>query len=351
MENKDKEFMNATESYIKELYKKQNLQNLICAAAMLIIIAILGIFMMTLGNTNYSLSEVISVLTGNGPSKAEYAIKTLRLPKLIVGGLAGFSFGIAGYTFQSLLRNPLASPDIIGVTAGSSAAAVFCILIVGISGPMASVFSVIAGLAITALIFLLSGKGHAFGMKMVLIGIGMQAVLNALISWMLLVGSEYDVGTALRWLRGSLNSVTNEDIPATVITTLVAGGLLLICNRYLRIMQLGDEYASTLGAPLNAIRICCMVCALLLTSVATAATGPIASIAFLSGPIAVRITKNGKNAMLLSGLVGTILVYAAELASKNLFSTKYPVGVVTGILGAPYLLFLLLHLSKKGDKL
>ncbi|MCR5558267.1 MAG: iron chelate uptake ABC transporter family permease subunit [Butyrivibrio sp.] len=311
----------------------------------------LGVLMMTLGNTNYSIAEVLSALGSKGSSGAAYTIKTLRLPKLVVGGLAGFSFGIAGYTFQSLLRNPLASPDIIGVTAGSSAAAVFCILIVGISGPLASVFSVVAGLVITLLIFLLSGKGHAFGMRMILIGIGMQAVLNALISWMLLVGSEYDVGTALRWLRGSLNSVTNSDIPAVVTTTILAGGLLLILNRHLRMMQLGDEYASTLGVSLNAIRLCSMICALVLSSVATAATGPIASIAFLSGPIATRLTENGKNSMFLSGLIGTILVYAAELTSKNLFSTKYPVGVITGILGAPYLLFLLLSLNKKGEKI
>ncbi len=336
---------------IKNIYRRSYYQNLACAGVMLLIVTILGVFMMTLGNTNYSLSEVIKVLSGQGASKAVYAIKTIRLPKLIVGGLAGFSFGIAGFTFQSLLRNPLASPDIIGVTSGSSAAAVFCILILGVSGPIASVFSVVAGLLITLFIFVLSGKGQAFGTKMILIGIGMQAALNALISWMLLVGSEYDVGTALRWLRGSLNSVTNADIPAIVVTTVLCGGLLLVCNRYLRIMQLGDEYATTLGAPLTLVRICCMVCALFLSAVATAATGPIASIAFLSGPIATKITRNGRNAMLISGLVGTILVYAAELAAKNLFTTKYPVGVVTGILGAPYLLFLLLRLNKKGENI
>ncbi|WP_026489347.1 FecCD family ABC transporter permease [Butyrivibrio sp. XBB1001] len=343
--------MNNTERYIKKIYKKSYYQNLFCAGVLLLVIVVLGILMMTLGNTNYSLLEVIKVLGSKDTSGAAYTIKTLRLPKLIVGGLAGFSFGIAGHTFQSLLRNPLASPDIIGVTSGSSAAAVFCILILGISGPFVSVFSIAAGLLITAMIFVLSGRGNAFGTKMILIGIGMQAALNALISWMLLVGSEYDVGTALRWLRGSLNSVTVSDIPMILVTTIICGGLLIICNRYLRIMQLGDEYATALGAPLNLVRICCMVCALFLTAVATAATGPIASIAFLSGPIAVRLTRNGKNALIVAGFIGTILVYAAELASKNLFSTKYPVGVVTGILGAPYLLLLLLRLNKKGEKI
>ena len=340
-----------SESTLKKIYRKSYHRNLICTLTLLFVIAVLGILMMTIGNTNYSISQVVKALFIDQSSKASYTIISLRLPRLIVGGLAGFSFGIAGYTFQSLLRNPLASPDIIGITSGSSAAAVFCILIIGVSGALASFFSVIAGLAVTAIIFLLSGKGNGFGTKMILIGIGMQAVLNALISWMLLVGSEYDVGTALRWLRGSLNSVTLSDIPAVAITTVMCGGLMLVCNRYLRIMQLGDEFASTLGSPINLVRICCMVCALVLSAVATSATGPIASIAFLSGPIAVGITRNGKNAMLISGLVGTTLVYAAELASKNLFSTKYPVGVITGILGAPYLLFLLLRLNRKGDKI
>ncbi|WP_408072665.1 FecCD family ABC transporter permease [Butyrivibrio sp. JL13D10] len=319
-----------------------------CIVALILIISFLGVLMMTLGNTNYSLKEVIEYFFSTSSKGAAYTIKTLRFPRLVVGGLAGFAFGIAGYTFQNLLRNPLASPDIIGVTAGSSAAAVFGILILGLSGAIVSFFSVISGLAVTCVIFLLSGKGQAFGSRMILIGIGMQAVLNALISWMLLVGSEYDVGTALRWLRGSLNMVQTSDIPAIMVVTIICGGLLLVCDKNLRMMQLGDEFAITLGVPITAVRVCCMVCALVLSATATAATGPIASVAFLSGPIAKKCTGNGKNAMPVAGLIGTILVYASELVSKNVFETKYPVGVITGLLGAPYLLLLLLNLNKKG---
>ena len=347
MDDKGQKYMTTNlETNLKNIYSRQSKRNIACVVFFVVIIAILGIFMMTIGNTNYSLREVIRVLLSDETKGAAYTIKSLRLPKLIVGGLAGFSFGLAGYTFQNLLRNPLASPDIIGVTAGSSAAAVFCILILGISGAVASVFSVVAGLLVTGLILLLSGKGKAFSSR-----IGFQAVLNALISWMLLVGSEYDVGTALRWLRGSLNPVQMSDVPAILIMTLFSGGALLFCNKELRIMQLGDEYATTLGASINLIRICCLICALLLSSVATAATGPIASVAFLSGPIATRLTKNGSIAMLTSGLVGTIIVYASELIGKNLFETSYPVGVITGLLGAPYLLLLLLNINKKGEKI
>ena len=342
---------NILEKNLRNIYTRQKRQNMLCVLALLFIIVFLACLMMTIGNTNYSLSEVFGYLFSDETKGAAYTIKSLRLPKLIVGGLAGFSFGIAGFVFQSLLRNPLASPDIIGITAGSSAAAVFCILILGISGIAASIFSIIAGLLVTVMIFLLSGRGKSFGSRMILIGIGMQAVLNALISWMLLVGSEYDVATALRWLRGSLNSAQMSDVPAIAIMTVLGSALLLFCNRYLRMMQLGDEYATTLGVPLSAVRICCMVCALILSAGATAVTGPIASVAFLSGPIAGKITRNGSNAMAVSGLIGTLLVYAAELIGKNLFEAKYPVGVVTGLLGAPYLLMLLLNLNKKGDKI
>ena len=346
--------------------KRYSNTKLIIGTIILIVLVIAGaILSIVYGSKYVPVADIVSYFTGKDTDKFIAAViaarvprtvfgliaggclhhKKLRLPKLIVGGLAGFSFGLAGYTFQNLLRNPLASPDIIGVTAGSSAAAVFCILILGINGAVASIFSVVAGLLVTGLILLLSGKGNAFSSRMILIGIGFQAVLNTLISWMLLVGSEYDVGTALRWLRGSLNPVQMSDVPAITIMTVLAGGALLFCNKELRIMQLGDEYATTLGASINIIRICCLICALLLSSVATAATGPIASVAFLSGPIATKLTRNGSIAMLTSGFIGIILVYASELIGKNLFETSYPVGVVTGLLGAPYLLLLLLNIN------
>ena len=339
------------EDDLKKIYVVQKRRNALCVVSLIVVITVLACLLMMIGNTSYSLSDVIKILFSGETKGAAYSIKSVRLPKVIVGGFAGFSFGIAGFVFQNLLRNPLASPDIIGISAGSSAAAVFCILILGISGPIASVFSIVAGIIVTSMIFLLSGKGKSFGSRVILIGIGIQAVLNALISWMLLVGSEYDVATALRWLRGSLNSAKMSDVPMIVIMSLIGSTLLIFCNRYLRMMQLGDEFATTLGVPLNAVRICCMVCALILCSCATAATGPIASVAFLSGPIAGKITKNGNNAMVVSGLIGILLVYAGELAGKNLFSDKLPVGVVTGLLGAPYLLLLLLNLNKKGEKI
>jgi iron complex transport system permease protein len=141
-----------------------------------------------------------------------------------------------------------------------------------------------------------------------------------------------------------------SDVPVTLVVTVITAGLLFYCNRYLQMMQLGDEYATALGVPIQGTRICCLLAALILSATATSVTGPIASVAFLSGPIAGRIAPGSRKTMALSGLVGVILVYGAELVSKNVFLTSYPVGVITGLLGAPYLLLLLLNLNKKGEK-
>lgn len=317
-----------------------------------LVLLILTCLMMTIGNTHYSLMEVISIILSGETTGPGYTINKLRLPKMLLGALAGFAFGVSGYTFQTLLRNPLASPDMIGITAGSSAGAVFTILILKLSGYIVSVISVFSGLFVTLLIFLLAGKSmkQANG-KMILIGIGVQAMLNSMISWMLLVGSEYDVSTAMRWMRGSLNDVKMEDvIPTFFIFTISMMGLTWI-KKDLIIMQLGDEYPISLGVRTKRVRLLATVFALLLSAAATAVTGPIASIAFLSAPIASRIFGGSSDNMFSAGLIGAILVYSGELIGQNCFQVRYSVGVITGLLGAPYLLYLLVQMNKEGKKL
>ena len=170
--------------------------------------------MLIYGNTKYPLDVVIKVLSGENVKGATFAIETLRLPRMLCALLVGMAFGIAGNTFQTMLRNPLASPDIIGVTSGSSVAAVFCILMLGMSGPSVSIIAVISGLIIAALIYLLSNDVSFSGSRLILIGIGIQAMLQAVISFLLLKATQYDVSGALRWLSGSLNGMTMKSVPS-----------------------------------------------------------------------------------------------------------------------------------------
>lgn len=283
--------MNKPNISVQQGFAQRHRRSVLAAAVLIILSVVLACLVMTCGNTYYSLAEVWNILTSEGTKGAAFTIKTLRLPKMLVGILAGIAFGMSGNTFQTLLRNPLASPDIIGVTSGASAAAVFCILMLKWSGGIVSLVAVLAGLFVAALIYLLARDRHGYsGSRMILIGIGMQ------------------------------------------------------------VMQLGEEYPVTLGAPVQRVRLGSILCALLLTAVATSITGPIASVAFLSGPIASRIVGKGRTNLLASALVGVVLILASELVGQNLFAVRYPVGVITGILGAPYLLLLLLQINKKGER-
>lgn len=310
---------------------------------------VLSVLVLVVGNTSYSLDTIFKVLSGEEIAGASFSIRTLRLPRMLAAVLAGFAFGISGSVFQTLLRNPLASPNIIGITSGSSAAAVFFILVLRLSGTAASAASVAAGLIVTALIYILSQGGGFSGGKLILIGIGIQAMLNALISYMLQQAASNDVPSAMRWLSGSLNAVKLSDIVPLGLTMILAVPLILLLGRSLSIMELGEQSALTLGVKTNLTRIVIVIAAVSLLAFATVATGPIAFVSFLAGPIAKRLSGSSIPHTLPAGLVGAILVLAGDLIGQNTFAIRLPVGVITGIIGAPYLIYLLIRTYKTGE--
>ena len=327
-------------STITDGYRKRQRRYVFTALTLLFLTFALACIMMIYGNTIYSPKTVLKVLSGEDVEGAVFTIRTLRLPRMLTAILCGLAFGMAGNTFQQLLGNPLASPDIIGVTSGASVAAVFGILVLKLNGGTVSLMAVFSGLLVSVLIYFLSQGGGFSNARLILTGIGMQAFLSA---------SEYDVANALRWLSGSLNGVKLENVPRLAFVVFGAGGAILLLNRQLSMLQLGEAHAVTLGVNVRRIRLTLILLALLLVAFATSVTGPVASVAFLSGPIATRLSGNGKNGMLTSALTGSTLVLASDLIGQFALPSRYPVGVVTGILGAPYLLFLLLQMNDKGE--
>lgn len=328
-------------------YYKKKRKYLIVVMFLIMIIAALMYIGLSYGKTIYSFSHIYNVLF-HGETEGAFVITTLRLPRVIIGLLAGICFGLAGNIFQKLLRNPLASPDMIGISTGASVAAVFAILILQLSGLIVSLIAIIFGMLISLLIVLLSYHHGYSNNRLILIGIGMRAMLSAMISWMLIRTSEYDVGTALRWLSGSLNTVNMNDAFSLLIVTIIACVLIAIMNNGLSVMGLGEELPVSLGVNTKTLRISLVIVGLMLVAFATSITGPIASVSFLSGPIAGRILRNGKNNMAATACIGAILVLASDLIAQYGLSSRYPVGVVTGMLGAPYLLYLIFMMNKKG---
>lgn len=330
-------------------YLKRQRRYILTTGILLLLTLSLAAVMMLYGNTIYSPETVLRVLSGTDAGGAAFTIRTLRFPRMLTAILCGMAFGLSGNTFQQLLGNPLASPDIIGITSGASVAAVFGILILKLDYGIVAVMAVFSGLLVSALIYFLSHKNGFSNTRLILTGIGMQAFLNSIISWMLLKASEYDVASALRWLSGSLNGVKMDTVPALAAVVFTAGLGILLLSRHLLILQLGEAHAVTLGIPVSITRLLLILLALVLTAFAASVTGPIASVAFLSGPIAARISGRGRSSMLAASLTGSILILISDLVGQFTLPSRYPVGVITGILGAPYLLFLLLRINHKGD--
>lgn len=341
--------MNITKNNaVQEGFRRRRVRSTVVTLLLILVTLALALGLLYLGNTRYSIDVIFRVLMGEEFKGATFAIGTIRLPRMLIGLLAGMAFGMAGNTFQTMLRNPLASPDIIGVSAGSSLAAVFCIIIMRISGSVVSLAAVATGLAVAFFIYMLSRRGSFSGGRLILIGIGVQAMLNSLISFLLLRVNQYDVPAALRWLSGSLNGMQMKSVPGLLAVVLIFGILLVLLGRMLKILELGEQSAVTLGLRPDVVRLILVLGAVFLIAYATAVTGPIAFVAFLAGPIAGRLVGSGVANALPAGLTGAALVLLADMIGQFAFSTRFPVGIITGILGAPYLLYLLIRMNRTG---
>lgn len=315
-----------------------------------LVVALFAVALMV-GNTFYGPAEVVRVLLGETVPGASFTIGDLRLPRAVLAVLTGIGFGMAGVSFQTLLRNPLASPDIIGISSGAGAAAVFGIIVLSLDGPVVSLFA-LGGAVVTALaIYALSIRGGFAGTRLILIGIGVAAMLQSVISYLLSRAANWDIQTAMQWLTGSLNNASWERVLPLAIAAAVIVPLLLANGRALGALQLGDDSAAGLGVRVNLTRLLFILGAVALLAFATAATGPIAFVAFMAGPIAARLTGPGANLLVPSALVGAVLVLGGDLIAQFLLGTRYPVGVVTGVLGAPYLIYLLVRTNRSGGSL
>lgn len=327
--------------------RRRTLVTLALAATVVIVFAA----SLMVGKTFYGLDEVVRVIGGETVPGASFTVGELRLPRAVLAIIAGFAFGIAGVTFQTMLRNPLASPDIIGITAGASAAAVFGIVILSLDETAVSMLAVAGGLATALVIYLLSNKGGFAGTRLILIGIGVAAMLDAVVTYVISKAAEYDLQAAMRWLTGSLNGATWATVLPLAIAGIVLVPALLSRGRDLNVLRLGDDAAASLGVRLQGTRLIAIVAAVALLAFATAATGPIAFVAFMAGPIAARIVGPGGSLLLPSALVGALLVQLADLVGQFAFDSRYPVGVVTGVIGAPFLIYLLIRTNRAGGSL
>lgn len=332
-------------SEIRSARRSRLRRRTLMTAVLVLLVAAVYVVSLMWGEIVYSPSEILRVIGGEQVPGASYSVGELRLPRATMGLLAGLAFGAAGVTFQTMLRNQLASPDIIGISAGASAAGVIGIVIFGMSQSQVSILALIASLLVALAIYLLSYRDGFVGTRLILIGIGVAAMLHSVVTYALSQASTWDLPSATRWLTGSLNGATWERTLPLVVTVCLLLPVMLSFGRSLDLLRLGDESAAALGVRVTLARVSLIVCSVILIAVATAACGPVAFVAFLSGPIAARLIPGG-SLLVPSALVGALIILTSDLVGQYALGTRYPVGVITGALGAPFLIHLLIRSNR-----
>jgi iron complex transport system permease protein len=290
------------------------------------------------GDYTITFPDFVRILGGEQIPGATFILTESKLPRALLGVLVGVGFGLAGAIFQGTLRNPLASPDLVGVSMGASAAAVFGIVVLGLSGTALSVAAVLGALLVAGAIRLAAGPDA--GYRLVLVGVTAAAALIAVVEYLFTRADQYDAQLALRWLTGSLNAADWPTIRALALCLAVLLPMIGCTARRQQVLELGADVAAGLGVGRRTAD-ALLVIAVLLTALGVAAAGPVAFVAFAAGPVA-RALNGGRSTLSGAALVGGVLVVLADhVAAYAVPDVNLPVGVVTGALGAPFLLWLL----------
>jgi iron complex transport system permease protein len=294
---------------------------------------------MTIGSFPISLPGVVSALFGNGEPGAVYIVRDLRLPRAVTGLLVGLAFGMAGALFQTVTRNPLASPDIVGVNQGAAALAVAGITLGFGSAP---VLGVIGGLGAGLLVYLLSWSRGTTGYRFILVGVGVAAACTSITDFLMTRAQIFEAQLAMGWLVGNLNDREWSHVQPLAVALVVLAPVAVFLGPWMRQLQLGEDVATGLGTPVRFATLALLVTGVGLATFATAAAGPVLFVALVSPQIAQRLAGMAWPPLIVSGLTGSAVVLSADVLSRvTLPSANLPVGVVTGALGAPVLLWLL----------
>lgn len=296
----------------------------------------------SVGDYEIPLSAVPSALLGFGERLDVFFVQGVRLPRALTAIGVGAALGVAGAVFQSLSRNALGSPDIIGFTSGAATGAVLAILVLGAGRLAVSLGAITGGLLTAALVYLLAMKNGVQGYRLVLVGIGASAMLASVRDYLMTRADLTDAMGAQIWMIGSLNGRGWAEVTAVWIAFALLAPPLLAVGRRLRLMELGDDTAQGLGVSIQSTQIIALTTASALTGAAIAVAGPIGFVALAAPQLARRLTRTGGATLVGSACMGATLLLLADLvALRALAPTQLPVGVVTAVIGGGYLIWLL----------
>ncbi|MGW0960483.1 FecCD family ABC transporter permease [Streptomyces gelaticus] len=317
---------------------------LLAAATFLVFCLSIGV-----GDFPIGLSRVIATILGRGEQVDEFVVMELRMPRALAGLVVGIALGVSGAITQSVARNPLASPDILGITGGAGAVAVFLVTVSGgtaaaVAGSVGLPAAALAGgLGTGLLVYVLAWRRGIDGFRLILIGISVSAVMEAITTWLLVRADIRDVVRAQAWLVGSLADRSWDEVEVALRCTVVLVVVVAGAAFQFKPMHLGDDVAAGLGVRYTRVRAILLLCAVLLAAVAVGAAGPVPFVALVAPQVAMRLARFPTPPMVASGLVGALLLIGSDLVARAALPVTVPVGVVTAALGGPFLVLLLVR--------
>lgn len=311
-------------------------------------LALLVVWAVTLGSFVIPFGDVFLAMIGRGTEDTEMVVRSLRLPRVLVAVLMGACLAISGTIFQGIARNPLVSPDIIGISSGATLFAVTW-MILGI-GPAALLpLAAFVGAVVSAgVVYGLSWK-HGIAMnRLILVGIGVGAVVSAGSTYMTVKFPIEITRPAIVWSMGSIYASQWDDVALLAVSLAVLGPLAVVLMESLRTLQFGDTVSRSLGVSLERTRLTLIVVGCALAAVSVALAGPIGFVALIVPHMARMIVGPPTGSVLVfTALLGAIMLLASDMVAQHLLPVTLPVGVVTGAVGAPYFLYLLYRSNER----
>lgn len=315
----------------------------------LAVVTVAGVILsISTGTYDIPIGEVLGGLLGTADGGTVLVVREWRMPRAVLAALFGVALGMSGAIFQSLTRNPLGSPDIIGFSSGSYTGALIVLLVTG-GGYYAVAVGALAGGIVTALVvFVLAYRRGVQGFRLIIVGIGVSALSAALNTYLMLKASPEEQFTAGVWGSGSLNGVSVDQLVPVVVVLAVLVPSALTLSPALRVLELGDDAAGSLGSRPTGIRLAAIVLGVALVALVTAAAGPIAFIALVAPQIARRLTRSAGVGLVAAGITGALLLVLSDFLAQRLFAPlQLPVGIVTVSVGGLYLVWLLIRETRR----
>jgi iron complex transport system permease protein len=329
--------------------RRRSARAAVVTAALAVAVAALFVVTMMIGSFRLSAWEVIaSVLHLEDNPSVDFVVRGLRLPTAASGLTVGLALGASGTIFQQLLRNPLASPDFVGLTSGAGLAAVGGIVLLNLGGLAISGLALGGAIVAATLMYALAWRDGVTGYRFILIGIGVAVFFDGLIGYVLTRAQLSQARQAMHWLTGSVGQASTSELKVLTAALIVLLPLAVLLQRPLRALELGDDTARALGTRTELSRAGLLATGVVLVALAVAVAGPIVFVALIAGPIANRLLGPATGGIIPAALVGGVLLLTADLVAVHLMPTPLPTGVVTGAVGAPYLLWLLATTNRQG---